>query len=332
MIDQPKRILYAIPRGIGDFMFSLPLLHSLRSAYSKAEIFTPIPKDKQKALKLVGLTKESRRYLPKPSEDPLAMERWRASVNGDKNEKYRLEKLIYEKYLEGEQFDLALIPKDFKIDSIDCPRQICDNDLGRAGIDGKNQHMVDRFLGFACYIGIPGEMCFDLNLNLTDPITLTNGQVFDARRPYIVLNIGASTDKRVWNYRGYQETTRWALKNGLDVVVVGDSSFSDVASRIKEEGNNVSNLILSSGYLINLENLARLAYKSKALVSPDTGPLHIADAAGARVVGLYGPTSPIKFGPYHNMGNVVSRNNSDKNVQNISSREVIKKIEEVTQR
>jgi hypothetical protein len=86
-LKKVRRILYAPPRGIGDIMFSLPLLHSLRQAYPDSKICGPIPRDKQDVLDLVGFLETTRRYLPKPSDDPLARRRWQASVAGDTEEK-----------------------------------------------------------------------------------------------------------------------------------------------------------------------------------------------------------------------------------------------------
>ena len=68
-IPQKSKILYTSPRGIGDVMFSLPLLHSLRKAYPEATIYLPIPRDKVDALGLVGFVQRTPRFMPKPSED-----------------------------------------------------------------------------------------------------------------------------------------------------------------------------------------------------------------------------------------------------------------------
>ena len=327
-----QRILYAPPRGIGDMIFSLPLLHSLRVAYPNAQIYVPIPRDKQSILDLVGFLKKTRKYLPKPSEDPLARDRWQASVRGDTKEKYRLEKLIYDKYLNGEEFDLGLIPKDFNIDGIVCPVKVCERDLRTSGISLDNKHMVDRFLGFVDYLGIPKVMSFDLDVDTERNATLNSGWRLQSDRPYVVLNLGASLGKKVWSERGYSETASWCLNNGFNVVLIGDRDSFDIASRIQANERRVLNTVLREGHALDLENFARLALKSEAVISPDTGILHLADAVGAKVIGLYGPTSPKKYAPYNNQGNVISRFNSDQNVQNISSGEVIKRLEEVVQR
>jgi heptosyltransferase I len=47
-----------------------------------------------------------------------------------------------------------------------------------------------------------------------------------------------------------------------------------------------------------LPQLAALAQESDLFISNDTGPLHLAAAAGARVVGIYTCTSPELTGPY----------------------------------
>jgi ADP-heptose:LPS heptosyltransferase len=47
-----------------------------------------------------------------------------------------------------------------------------------------------------------------------------------------------------------------------------------------------------------LLQLAALAVESDLLISNDTGPLHLAAAAGARVIGIYTCTSPGLTGPY----------------------------------
>lgn len=328
-MSQVKKILYTPPRGIGDIMFSLPLLHSLRSAYPQAKIFIPIARDKQEALDLVGFVDRADRYLPKPSEDPLAALRWQASLDGDKKEKYRLEKKIFDKYLAGEQFDLAIIPKDFRIDSISCGKQISASDLKNSGIQPESEHMVDGFLAFADYLNVPKVNSFELGVDLQKRLTLTSGMRLDVGKPYIVINMGASTDKKCWTQRGYEAVANWSRGRRLNVVLIGGKESFDTAREIELGGNNFLNLVLRNGHSLNLENLAILASKCDAFVSPDTGPLHIADAVGANVVGLYGPTSPKKFGPYNNMANVVSKFDSSKNMKDIKYQEVIAKLEEI---
>ena len=323
-----RKILYTPPRGIGDLIFSLPLLHSLRQAYPEAAIYVSIPKDKKNIVDLIGFLETTLDYLPKPYDDPLAAQRWDASAREDTEEKYRLEKLIYEKYLLGEEYDLAIIPKNFHINTILCNAQISEEDLRKKGIETKDIHMVDRFLKFADYLGIEKHLSFELKIPEGD-VTLNSGWKFTSSKPYVVLNLGASLGKKTWTNKGYKEVASWSLDNGFNVILIGDNVCFDNALEIQDGNSEILNTVLKTGYSFDLKNYALLASKSAGVIGPDSGLLHLADAAGAKVIGLYGATSPKKYAPYHNQKNVVSRYNIDGNVKNISPDEVIGKLEKV---
>lgn len=320
-----KSILYTPPRGIGDMMFSLPLLHSLKEAYSESEIYLSIPKDKKEVLDLIGFVKPTLNFLPKPSDDSLAAERWIASQNGDTLRKYELERLIYEKYLCG-SFDLAIIPKNFKIESIDCKTQINDTDVLKKLGKLDNLHMVERFSRFADYLEIKRVNSFELDFDKDEPATLKDGSDLNLR-DYIVLNLDASSPQKVWSQNGYSEIISWGRKKGFSIVLVGGPNSYPLSQQLRQKG--ITNTVKNKGYAFDLENIAKLALHSRVLLSPDTGVLHVADAAGAKVVGLYGPTSPEKYAPWNNKDNVISRFSSDKKTENISSKEVVKKLEEI---
>ena len=56
----------------------------------------------------------------------------------------------------------------------------------------------------------------------------------------------------------------------------------------------------------NLPQLAALAAEADLFVSNDTGPLHLAAAADARVIGIYTCTDPGRTGPYGERARVVT--------------------------
>ena len=53
--------------------------------------------------------------------------------------------------------------------------------------------------------------------------------------------------------------------------------------------------------------LAALAHQSRLFLAADTGPLHIAGAMGAPLVGVFGPTDPARNGPWSEGDEVVRR-------------------------
>ncbi len=56
-----------------------------------------------------------------------------------------------------------------------------------------------------------------------------------------------------------------------------------------------------------IADLVALSRAASLVVSGDTGPLHIAAAAGAPIVGLFGPTDPARNGPWSAADRIVSR-------------------------
>ena len=65
------------------------------------------------------------------------------------------------------------------------------------------------------------------------------------------------------------------------------------------------------------------------MIGADTGPLHLADALGTRVVGLYGPTNPKRNGPYGQLRRCVSTFETSKRMESIEVSDVMTMIEKV---
>jgi heptosyltransferase-1 len=57
--------------------------------------------------------------------------------------------------------------------------------------------------------------------------------------------------------------------------------------------------------LLALPGLARVVAASSLFVGGDTGPLHLADALGTPTLALFGPTDPVRNGPYRSPGSAV---------------------------
>ncbi|HSP35591.1 MAG TPA: glycosyltransferase family 9 protein [Thermoanaerobaculia bacterium] len=74
----------------------------------------------------------------------------------------------------------------------------------------------------------------------------------------------------------------------------------------------------------DLRELAFILQNAEVVVGADTGPLHLADALGTKVVGLYGPTDPRRNGPYSQVHRTIRAATMDA----IMPEAVIAKIEE----
>ncbi len=49
---------------------------------------------------------------------------------------------------------------------------------------------------------------------------------------------------------------------------------------------------------VTLSQLAVVMRRASLFIGNDSGPMHIAAICGVKVIGLFGPTDPKRFGPY----------------------------------
>ena len=90
------------------------------------------------------------------------------------------------------------------------------------------------------------------------------------------------------------------LAGGADERVLTEQ----VAREAVQQGCRAEAITSVAGAL-SLVELAALCRDCRLLLACDTGPMHLADAVGARVVALMGPTRAVGHGPYRQPGNAV---------------------------
>ena len=115
-------------------------------------------------------------------------------------------------------------------------------------------------------------------------------------RPRIVLNVGASWPTKRWPPEHFAEIGRRAVEEyQAGLIAVGSPSDRPLVQALLSCAGPISILDLCGR--TNLHQLAALSLESDVVISNDTGPLHLAAAAGARVVGIYTCTDPALTGP-----------------------------------
>jgi len=76
----------------------------------------------------------------------------------------------------------------------------------------------------------------------------------------------------------------------------------------------------------SLRELASVLQDARLVIGGDTGPLHLADALGTPVVGLYGPTNPKRNGPYRQLDRCVSTFETSKTMDAIAVADVMRLV------
>ena len=90
---------------------------------------------------------------------------------------------------------------------------------------------------------------------------------------------------------------------GLQPVIVGSEAPSERAAA--EHVARLARTDVAVDLKNDLRRLAWLLDGCALMLSPDTGPLHIASALGTPVIGLYGYTDPKRVGPYGRSADLV---------------------------
>ena len=159
------------------------------------------------------------------------------------------------------------------------------------------QHVQDQYLEFLEHLGIdPNPIVWDIRI--TDDERKAQARFFaELDRPACAVVVGTSKAEKNWTPEGYARVLEAVESNhGLRPVLVGGPSA--VERRLADEVRALTGAAVVDALGDDLRKLVWILEGSTLLISPDTGPLHIARALGTPVVGLYGYTNPKRSGPY----------------------------------
>jgi heptosyltransferase I len=159
------------------------------------------------------------------------------------------------------------------------------------------QHVQDQYLEFLEYLGIDPEPV-EWRVPIRDEDRAAQAAFFNGLdRPAAAVVVGTSRPEKNWAPARYARVLD-AMESdlGLRPVLVGGPS--PVERRLADEI-----LARTSARVVDTlgDDLRRLVWTldgAALVLSPDTGPLHLARALDTPVVGLYGYTNPKRYGPY----------------------------------
>ncbi len=117
----------------------------------------------------------------------------------------------------------------------------------------------------------------------------------------VALIPGARWENKRWPTKKFGFIARKLLAARQRVVLLGAPAEADACGAIAHGLDGVLNL----GGQTSLAEMAAVLARARAVVSNDTGPLHVAVALGRPVVGIYGPTNPASVGPFGQLDHVV---------------------------
>lgn len=118
---------------------------------------------------------------------------------------------------------------------------------------------------------------------------------------YAALAPSAGTLVKRWPPARFAEL---AARLPIASIIVGGPGDAALGREIASLSNGRA---LSLAGKTSLKELAAILRGARFLVCPDTGPMHIAAALGVPVFAIFGPTSPVRTGPYGNIHTIIRK-------------------------
>jgi heptosyltransferase I len=162
------------------------------------------------------------------------------------------------------------------------------------------QHQVDAFLEFAKALDVPtGPPVW--NLPVSEENMSWAKQTLGDGAPILMISPCSSHKLRNWQANRYAEVADYAIsKLGMRVVLTGGPSALE-----RTTGREIESAMQHAPQnLIGKDTICQsvaLLKQAAVVLSPDSGPAHLASAVGTPVIGLYAATPSKRSGPYNSL-------------------------------
>ena len=170
--------------------------------------------------------------------------------------------------------------------------------------DPQNPHVLDGFMAFVEYLGVPVTTPH-WQLAISEQDYAAVRQYIDPKRKNLIISPCSSKIEKDWLVERYAQIADLAHQQDVNVILCG--------SPAKRERETVAQIIALCNFQpvdlsgkTNLKQLTALIAMADLVISPDSGPAHLATTQNTPVIGLYAYHNPLRTGPYNNLANVVS--------------------------
>ena len=161
------------------------------------------------------------------------------------------------------------------------------------------EHVLDGFFGFVAALGIH-ERVLRWDIPLPEDARAYAETLIPDSRPTLIISPCSSHTLRNWAPERYAAVADHASReHGMRIILTGGPSRLE-----RETGIAIESLVDAKTQVTNqvgkdtLPQLLALLSRARALLAPDSGPVHMATMVGTPVIGLYAATNPARSGPY----------------------------------
>ncbi len=287
----PRSILVVVTRRIGDVLLATPLIRTLRRAWPEAAIDALVFSGTAGILESNPDLRQVLTIAERPAfaaHLAFAARLWRgydlalSLVPSDRPTVYA--------WLAGRS-SMGLV--------VDAPKHRWKQYLLNHWVefDNSGTHTVNMYLRLAAVLGLAPQHQVIASWSDGDARSAHDKLVAaGVGGDYAVMHPSPKFNYKAWTLQGWQDCGRWLAARGLAVVLTGgpDAAERDYVGQLDRMLPSAVNL---AGTL-SLGETAWVLSRARIYIGPDTAVTHLAAALGVPVVALYGPTNPVKWGPW----------------------------------
>ena len=164
---------------------------------------------------------------------------------------------------------------------------------------GENEHLANRMNELAAILGgetDPGGWEGNLTQKMETGAEeiLRHEGIAPGDKPLVLIHPGAKWPPRQWSPKNFSEVIDILIDRGLQPLVTAGPGEEALIEAIRQNCNSSPTFIWPPTSLDTFWGLLRVA---DAFLGNDSGPMHLAAAAGTPIVSIFGPNSPQRVGP-----------------------------------
>lgn len=297
--EAPRSICLLRLSALGDVTHVLPLVHTLRDAWPAVELAWVIGGGEHRLLEgLPGVE-----FLVYDKKSGLAgMRDLRRRLRGR-----RFDALLQMQVAARANLLSAFIPARRRVGYDRARSKDLHGLFVRERIpDRPGIHVLDAIGSFCEPLGLrQDQVRWDMPVP-ADAREWARTQWPDDGRPALLISPCSSHVRRNWYPDRYAAVADHAAGQGWRVVLCGGRS------RLERDTADAILAAMSSPALDlvgkdTLKQLPALLERGDLLMTPDSGPMHIANAMGTKVLGLHAASNPARSGPYSDLRYCVDR-------------------------
>lgn len=303
LLPEESRILIVKLSALGDVIHALPVARALRRALPKAQIDWVVEEKAREVLEgnrdidrvLITRTRQWRRHpLSDLGEMKALVSRLRRARYDVAIDLQSLVKSGMIAFLSGARVRLGY------------DREYCRERLSALFTNrrwrpaSREQHVVEQHLGVLRAFGIDAVSEASFPLPASKESDRVMGCYLDSLpagppERLVAVHPGAGWATKRWPVERYALLAdRIHRELGGTILILWGPGEEPMAWQMRDRMKEESHVSCST----SVSELISLFRRCHLLVAGDTGPLHLAAACGLPTVGIFGPTSPLRNGPY----------------------------------